>query len=395
MVILGLSDAFSAAALLRDGKLIAAAREERFNRIKLSDDFPSRAVRYCLAEANIGIQEVDQIVFAWNPGHEIEPFDTATAMRYHQDFLHYIPNNLLNIIAGRKENKKVSMIHQRLDLPGNAMNIAFVPHHFSHAAAAFFVSPFDKAAVLTTDAYGDDISTQMFAGRGNQLESVATTLFPHSLGSVYAAVTQYLGFRANSDEWKVMGLSPFGEPVYYDAFKKIIKFLPDQGRLWVDLDYFSYYVWSPRRYSDVFEKTFGPERHFGEDLLKRHEDIACSFQKRVEDVVLEMAAYLFEKTKLPNLCVSGGCAMNSKMNGRLAQESPFQKVFVQPSSDDGGASLGACFYWWNQVLKRERNFVMEHDYWGPGFTNEQIKKALDNAMVLYRKHDKIEEVTAR
>ncbi len=227
MHILGLNDAFSASAVLRDGKLLAAAREERFNRLKHSDEFPAQSVRYCLSEAGIGIKQVDRIVFAWNPAHEIEPFDTANAVHHHDQFLHYVPNNLLNQIEGRKENKRTRAIHQVFEFFDGEMNISFVPHHLCHASGAFFTSPFQEAAVLTADAYGDDISTQMFAGHGNQLEILATTLYPHSLGSVYAAVTQYLGFRPNIDEWKVMGLAPFGVPKYYEKFEDLIKFLPE------------------------------------------------------------------------------------------------------------------------------------------------------------------------
>ncbi|MBU1077319.1 MAG: hypothetical protein KKH98_08500, partial [Spirochaetes bacterium] len=242
MYILGLNDAFSAAAIIKEGKLVAAAREERFNRNKFCDDFPVQSVKYCLQEAGIGIKQVDQIVFAWNPGHEIEPLDTVASVRNHRDFLHYIPSNVLNMIPGRKEEKKVKMIHQYLELNDTQVKISFVPHHCSHAAAAFFTSPFKKAAIITVDAYGDDISTQFYYGEDNKLEILDTTKFPHSLGSVYAAVTQYLGFRPNSDEWKVMGLAPFGERKYYAEFEKIIKFIPEEGRLWIDLDYFSYYI---------------------------------------------------------------------------------------------------------------------------------------------------------
>lgn len=395
MIVLGLNDAFSAAAIIKDGKLLAAVREERFNRIKHCDDFPAQSMQYCLKEAGVSIKEVDRIVFAWNPGHEIEPFDTSASMRYHKDFLHYVPNNVLNAVSGRKENKRIKSIHQHLELFEGNIEISFVPHHFSHASAAFFTSPFEKAAILTTDAYGDDISVQMFTGKGNHIEVIQTTYYPHSLGSVFAAVTQYLGFRANSDEWKVMGLAPFGEPTYYDAFSNIIKFLPDEGRLWIDLDYFTYYIWSPRRYSDKFEKVFGPERHYSDELTKKHEDIACSFQKRVEAVVLEMLSYLYERTKVETLCLSGGCSMNSKMNGRIVKDSPFSKVFIQSSADDGGACLGACFYWWNQVLQKKRSFVMDHDYWGPGFTNDEIEKVLKDALVPYKKYDNIERVAAQ
>lgn len=383
MYILGLNDSNSAAAIIKDGKLLAAAREERFDRIKFSDAYPLRAVEYCLETAGVTLKNIDHIVFAWNPGHEIEPFDSAAAVRYHKHLLHYVPNNLLRHIKGSKLNKRVEFIDQRIGFADGDINIHFVPHHFAHAASAFFVSPFVKAAVLTIDAYGDDITHQFFIGEGSKLRSLGKTQFPYSMGQIYAGVTQYLGYRANSDEWKVMGLAAYGEPVYYDKFKKILFFDKQTGQLRIDLDYFTYYIWSPRRYSDLFIKIFGPERNPEEELNKRHINIAASFQKRVEEVVLEMCEYLKKKTSLKNLCLAGGVAMNSKMNGRIAAESGFSEVWVQPSADDAGCSLGACFYYWNQVLGKKRNFIMENDYWGPGFSNHDIKRALDNSLVVY------------
>lgn len=395
MYILGLNDSTSAATLIEDGKIVAAAREERFNRIKHSDEFPTLAIKYCLKEAGIGIKEVERIVFAWNPGHEIEPFDTSAAIRYHKDFLHYVPNNILNLIPGDKSEKKVHSIHQILELKDCAIPISFVPHHPSHAASAFFVSPFEKAAILTIDAYGDDTSMEMFEGEGNKITSLCATKFPYSLGSVYAAVTQYLGFRPNVDEWKVMGLAPYGEPVYYDDFSKIIKFNNETGRLWVNLDYFTYYIWAQRRYSDLFIETFGPERYYNDELDKRHRDIAASFQNVVEDVVLEAVNYLHRTTELDALCLAGGVVMNSKMNGRILKESPFTDIYIQPSADDAGASLGACFYWWQQIEKKPRNFIMEHDYWGPGYSNQEIQEVLDSLSIQYKRINNIEEITAK
>lgn len=383
MYILGLNDSNSAAAIIKDGKLLAAAREERFDRIKFSDAYPLKAVEYCLETAGVTLKQIDHVVFAWNPGHEIEPFDSATTVRYHKHLLHYVPNNLLRHIKGDKRNKKIEFIDQRIGFTDGEIKIHFVPHHFSHASSAFFVSPFEKAAVLTIDAYGDDITQQFFIGEGNKLRSLGKTQFPYSMGQIYAGITQYLGYRANSDEWKVMGLAAYGEPVYYDKFKKILYFNKQSGELRVDLDYFTYYIWSPRRYSDLFVKTFGPERNPADELNKRHINIAASFQKRVEEVVLEMCEYLKSKTGLRNLCLAGGVAMNSKMNGRIAGESGFSEVWVQPSADDAGCSLGACFYYWNQVLGKKRNFIMKNDYWGPGFLNQDIKRALDNSLVVY------------
>ncbi|MDD5006000.1 MAG: carbamoyltransferase C-terminal domain-containing protein [Candidatus Omnitrophica bacterium] len=383
MYILGLNDSTSAAAIIKEGKLIAAAREERFNRVKFSDSYPMEAVDYCLGVAGVTLKDIEHIVFAWNPGHEIEPQDTMAAVRYHKHFLHYIPNNLLRHIGGDKSNKRITRIDERIEFLKGELNIHFIPHHYSHAASAFFVSPYEKAAVFTIDAYGDDITHQFFIGEGNNLDSVGKTMFPHSMGQVYAAITQYLGYRTNSDEWKIMGLAAYGEPEYYDQFAKIINFDKKKGELRFDLDFFTYYIWSPRRYSDKFIETFGSERYPNEELTKRHINIAASFQKRVEDIALDMCVYLAEKTKLNTLCLAGGVAMNSKMNGRILSETPFTKVWVQPSADDAGCSLGACFYYWNQILRNKRSFVMEHDYWGPGFSDTEIKEALDDSLVFY------------
>ena len=383
MKILGLNDSNSAACIIIDGKIIASAREERFDRIKFSDSYPTNAVNYCLKEAGIKLKQIDHIVFAWNPGHEIEPQGSAAPIRNHKHFLHYIPNNLLRHIGGDKQNKKITHINQKIFFSDNDLNIHFVPHHHCHASSAFFVSPYEKAAILTIDAYGDDITSQFFIGNGNKIKSLGKTLFPHSMGQVYAAITQFLGYYPNCDEWKVMGLAAYGNLDFYDKFEKIIRFDKNYGTLIFDLDFFTYYFWNPRRYSDRFIDTFGEERYYGEELTQRHMNIAASFQKRVEDVVLEMCDYLFEKTGLDTLCLAGGVAMNSKMNGRILKESPFSKVWVQPNADDAGCSLGACYYYWHQTLDNKRCFTMSNDYHGPGFTNEEIKKALDDSLVPY------------
>jgi len=395
MYILGLNDSNSAASIIKDGELLAAAREERFDRIKFSDSYPVRAVDYCLKAAGVKLKDIDHITFAWNPGHEIEPFDSTATVRYHKHLLHYVPNNLLRHIQGDKRNKKIEFIDQKIGFLKNSINLHFLPHHFTHAASAFLVSPFEKAAIFTIDAYGDDITHQFFVGEGNKIRSIGSTKFPYSMGQVYAGITQYLGYRANCDEWKVMSLAAYGEPEYYDKFKKIIHFDKSRGELRFDLDYFTYYIWSPRRYSDLFIEMFGPERYPEEELTKHHINIAASFQRRVEEVVLEMCEYLRKITTLKNLCLAGGVAMNSKMNGRIAAESGFSEVWVQPSADDAGCSLGGCFYYWNNVLGKKRKFVMKHDYWGPGFSDNDIKKALDDSMVAYEHLEHPEKEAAR
>lgn len=381
MFILGLNDSNSAAAIIEDGKLIAAAREERFDRLKFSDSYPTQAVNYCLKAAGAKLKDVEHVVFAWNPGHELEPQDSAAAIRFHKNFLHYIPNNLLRHIGGDKINKKITHIDEKLGFVEGQLNLHFVPHHPSHAASAFYVSPFENAAILTIDAYGDDVTSEMFVGEGHHIRSIGKTLFPHSMGQVYAAVTQYLGYRANSDEWKVMGLAAYGEPEFYDDFARIVRFDKERGELRFDLDFFSYYLWSPRRYSNQFVEHFGPERYAEDDITVRHMNIAASFQRRVEDVVLEMCEWLAVKTGQDTLCLAGGVAMNSKMNGRILQESRFKRLWVQPSADDAGGSLGACFYYWHQVLGNPKSFIMNHDYWGPGYSDEEIVQALNDSLV--------------
>jgi len=393
--ILGLNDSNSAAAIIKDGQLLAMSREERYDRIKFSDDYPVRAVNYCLKEAGIEIKELDAVVFAWNPGHEIEPQAGRATVRDHRHLLHYIPNNLLGHIGGSQNNKRISQISEKIDFSDGNIKLHFLPHHQCHAAGAFLVSPFEKAAVLTIDAYGDNITSESFIGSGNKIKSILQTKFPHSMGQVYAAITQYLGYRANSDEWKVMGLAPYGELEFYDQFAKLIRFDKKLGELRFNLDYFSFYMWHPRRYSDEFINLFGKERYAGDEITQREMNIAASFQRRVEDVVLEMCEYLHKKTRLDSLCLSGGVAMNSKMNGRLLEESPFEKVWVQPSADDGGACLGACFYYWNHILGNERTFEYKHDYWGDGFSNDEIKSALDDSLVPYERFDNIAAVAAQ
>jgi len=395
ITILGLNDSNSAAAIIKNGKLIAAAREERFDRIKFSDSYPTHAVNYCLEQAEVGMKEIDHVVFAWNPGHELEPQDSAAAQRYHKHFLHYIPNNLLRHIGGDKSNKRIASIQEKINFLEGEIDLNFLPHHACHAASTFFVSPYKEAAILTLDAYGDDITNEHFVGKGNKITSLGKTLYPHSLGQVYAALTQYLGYRANSDEWKVMGLAPYGELEYYDQFSKIIRYDRSLGELRIDLDYFMFYVWYPRRYSDQFIKLFGPERYSDDELTNRHINIAASFQRRIEDVVIEMCNHLYEKTKMNALCLAGGVTMNSKMNGRILIETPFENLWVPSSSDDAGTSIGACFYFWNQILGKERNFVLEHDYWGPEYTNEQIKEYLNDSLIDYEYCKNIESEAAK
>ena len=395
ITILGLNDSNSAAAIIKNGVLIAAAREERFDRIKFSDSYPTRAVNYCLKQAGLDLKEIDHVVFAWNPGHELEPQDSAAARRYHKDFLHYIPNNLLRHIGGDKRNKRITGIEERISFEKGQIDLSFLPHHSCHAASTFFLSPFSSAAILTLDAYGDDITSQFFIGDGNKIESIGKTLYPHSLGQAYAAITQFLGYRANSDEWKVMGLAPYGSCKYLNLFEDLIRFDWDLGELRVNLDYFMYFIWHPRRYSEQFISRFGPERHENDEITQHHIDIAASFQKRIENVVIEMCNYLHQKTKLDTLCMAGGVTMNSKMNGRILLETPFKNVWIPSSSDDAGTSIGACFYYWHQVLGQDRGFVLEHDYWGPEYTNKEIEIILSGNNLKYEFYENIEQEAAK
>lgn len=369
----------ASAAITKDGQLIAAVEEERFNRKKHCAGFPSAAVRYCLAAADISVGELDHVGISRDPSAHLHKKILFSMMR--------LPN-LSGQIAARLANAaKVHDLREELaralDVPPQfRAKIHKVEHHRAHMASCFLVSPFDRAAILSIDGFGDFISTMWGVGKDNHMEVLGQIEYPHSAGIVYTATSQYLGFLKYGDEGKVMGLAPYGRPRYLEQFRDIIR--TDNGGFKLNLDYFRHdsegvdMTWedgSPtigRIFSDKFIDAFGPPRLAGEPLTSVHEDMAASLQARLEEVSFHILNQLHQRTKTDRLCLAGGVAYNSVMNGKILINTPFREVFVQPAAGDSGTALGVCYYINNVLLQQPRSFVMEHAYTGPEFANGQI-----------------------
>jgi carbamoyltransferase len=389
------------AALLRDGVLVAAVEEERFRRIKHYAGFPTMAIRSVLAEAGIRGADVDHVAISRSP--------RAHLARKALFALTHRPN--LALIRDRLRNRrKVTDVRVPLADALNAVppTLHFVEHHPAHLASAFFVSPFDDAACCAVDGFGDFVSTSMAIGRGNRFDVLRHVFFPHSLGMMYTAVTQYLGFPSFGDEFKVMGLAPYGKPTAVAEIRRLVR-LTAGGKFELDLRYFRH--WSDgvtmewdngyptlgSVFTSDLESLLGPSRKSDEPLTTRHEDVAHSLQAVYEECFTHVLEGLWDLTHTPQLCLAGGCAMNSVANGKIRQRTPFRDVYIQPASSDNGTALGAAYYVWNQILGRERAFVMDHGYWGPAHNEESVLGALDGAYTIERfaSTDAIAQATAR
>jgi len=370
----------ASAAIIKDGQLIAAVEEERFNRKKHCAGFPAAAVRYCLQAANISVNELDHVGISRDPSAHLHKKILFSITR--------IPN-LSGLIAARLAN--AAKVHDLREELARALDVSpqfraqihKVEHHRAHMASCFLVSPFDRAAILSIDGFGDFISTMWGVGENNHIDVLGQIEYPHSAGIVYTATSQYLGFPKYGDEGKVMGLAPYGRPRYLEQFRDIIR--TDKGAGFkLDLNYFKHdsegvdMTWedgSPtigRIFSDKFINAFGPARLAGEPLTSLHEDIAASLQARLEEVSFHILNQLHQQTKTDRLCLAGGVAYNSVMNGKILLSTPFREVFVQPAAGDSGTALGVCYYIHNVLLQQPRSFVMEHAYTGPEFANGQI-----------------------
>jgi carbamoyltransferase len=373
------------AVLLRDGQLIAAVEEERFRRIKHIAGFPAEAICACLEMADVAPDAIDHVAISRRPrAHLLQKGWFALTHR---------PDR--SLVTDRAANyRRVEAIPGRLaellDLRSGQKRprVHWVEHHPAHLASAFFVSPFGEAAVCAIDGFGDFVSTSWAVGRGSSMEVIHRTWFPHSLGLLYLAITQYLGFWNYGDEFKVMGLAPYGKPECVSELRRLLRLLPG-GRFELNLPYFSHWsdgasmTWEEgapsigRVFTTKLEQLLGPARKPGDPLAEREETIAASLQVVFEEAAFHVLNGLFEQTQLPRLCLAGGCAMNSVANGKIRERTPFKEVYIQPAAGDNGTALGAAFWVWNQVLERPRGFVMRHGYWGPSFDDGAIRSALD------------------
>jgi carbamoyltransferase len=393
MIILGINayHGDASAAIVCDGKLVAAAEEERFCRVKHVAGFPHQAIAYCLQAAGVKPQDLTHIAISRNPSAHLErkivfALSKGTGLRM-------IKDRLAN--ASKVRDVK-GVLADGLGLYPTEISaeVHYVEHHRAHLASSFFVSGFDEAALVSVDGFGDFVSTMWGVGRGSQMKIDGHVGFPHSLGVLYTAVTQYLGFPKYGDEYKVMGLAAYDQPAYLDEFRQLVRRSGELGFV-LDLSYFTHHsegvlmTWNEgapalgRIYSPKMVSRFGPPRGPSEEVSPKHAQLAASLQAVLEEVVLDLLNKLYEKTRTKQLCLAGGVALNCVVNGKILEQTPFEQIYIQPAAYDGGTSLGAAFYVWHQLLRKERGFTMDHAYWGPEFSDSRIKAALDHSRLGY------------
>jgi carbamoyltransferase len=397
MYILGLNayHADSSATLLKDGVLIAAIEEERFRRIKHWAGFPSEAIKFCLRDAGITLDQVDHIAIGRDPKAK-RLKKISFALTHPRIGWSALRNRLLNAkqitsLAGEFKNHFPSVTETSIQ-----HKLHFVEHHRAHLASSFFASPFKDAALLSIDGSGDFTTTMLGIGHHTQIDILDSIDFPHSIGVFYSAFTQYLGFPHYGDEYKVMGLAPYGNPIYVDKLKDIVR-LTDDGLFRLNLDYFKvtrgnvisygddHIPVVDTLYSSKFEELFGPSRRKGEELTQDHKDIAASVQAYTEKIIFHLLHGLHERTKLDALCVAGGVAQNSVANGKMTRNTPFSKVYIPSAGHDAGISMGAALYVHNQVLGLPRVPAIRSAYTGSRFCNEEIEALLGKEGVSFRK----------
>jgi carbamoyltransferase len=382
----------ASAALVCDGTLVAAVEEERFNRVKYAAGFPAEAIRYCLKTGGITLAEVDHVAVPRNP------YARLAIKLFYALRMPSFARERLRVMS--KFTGIPAALAAAFDYDPKKIKAAFhrIEHHQAHLASSYFVSPFEHAALLSADGLGDFASTMWGVGRGAQMEIEGAIAFPHSLGLFYSAVTQYLGFLKFGDEYKVMGLGAYGEPRYVDAFRDVVRFSPDSGPFGfqLGLDYFTHHTTGPemswaesdktpmlgKMFSDAMPKKLGaPARHPDEPLEQRHRDMAASLQARLEEVYLGMLNKLATKTGAKAVCLAGGVAFNCVANGKIFDATPFEQVYVHPAAGDAGLSVGAAFHVWHQMLDKPRSFVMNHAYWGPEYSTEEVRAAVQASPV--------------
>ena len=374
----------AAAALVVDGTLVAAAEEERFNRVKHCAGFPAAAALWCLEDAGLTPADVDHIAI----GRDVRA-NAGAKLRYslrHPPSPRYVASRLKNAANVRDLKSRVAI---ELGVPNAALraDVHHVEHHLAHAASAFYVSPFDEAAVLTVDGFGDYASTMLAHGDGRALSILDRVLFPHSLGLLYTAVTQWLGFPHYGDEGKVMGLAPYGDPERF-AHKLRQLVALDRPLFRLNLRYFSHHskgvamTWedgSPsigRVFSVELERLLGPARVPKSEVTSDHHDVAAALQHILEEAYLHVVSTAYESTQSPRLCLAGGVALNAVANGMIRAQTPFDEVYVQPAAGDSGTAVGAAFRVWHETLGRPRSFVMRHACTGPEFSDDTYVEAL-------------------
>ena len=378
----------SAAALLKDGHVIAAVEEERFSRKKFDDDFPKKAIEWCMKEANITPEQLDSVAFYDKP---VLKFDRlldnyiAVAPRGLYSFLDTIPKWIHKRLWIKNDIKK--------SLRGFNGDIIFPEHHLSHAAHSFYTSPFEESAILTTDGVGEWSTTSIGVGQDNSVKLLQDIRWPHSLGLFYSAFTYFLGFQVNEGEYKLMGLSSFGKPKFYDLILDNLVDVKNDGSIHLNMDYFAF-TYDKVMTNSKFSELFGIKRkEKNEETQQIHFDIGASAQKVLEDILLKMVEYTYKKTQSKNLCLGGGVALNGVANYRILKESSFENIHIPPSPGDAGSAVGCAQYLYYSQKKQKRIIedstkrIIENVYVGPSFSSDEIKKFLDNNDIKYEELD--------
>jgi carbamoyltransferase len=392
--ILGISAYYhdSAACLIQDGKIVAAAQEERFTRKKHDYRFPVNAVDFCIESAGIEAADLDLVTFYDKP---LLKFD-----RLLETYIAYAPSGFKLFLMGMPLWLK-QKLHTPRELDAGLKNqykgrYVFTEHHESHAASAFYPSPFEEAAILTLDGVGEWATGSIAHGQGNRIEMKKELRFPHSLGLLYSAFTYFTGFRVNSGEYKLMGLAPYGEPIYKDLMIEKLLDIKDDGSFRMDMSYFGYCNSDVMTTSKMDGLFGGPPRQSETDIGQREMDIAASIQAVTEEIVLKIANYAHELTGARNLTMAGGVALNCVANGRVLREGPFDEVWIQPAAGDAGGALGAALFTWHELLDKPRETVAEDAQFGsllgPEFSNDEIRAYLESVGAVYRFHEDDEKL---
>lgn len=404
MNILGISCFYhdAAAVLLQDGKLVAAAEEERFTRKKHDFGFPENAIHFCCRFAGIEFQDLDYVVFYEKPFIKFERILMTSFQTFPRSWKVF-REAMITWLMDKLWIK--SLIKEKLGV--DEKKILFCEHHMAHAASAFLCSPFEEAAILTIDGVGEWTTTAHGVGRDTEIKLDQEMEFPHSLGLLYSAFTAFLGFEVNEGEYKVMGMAPYGDPRYLERiYHKLVRVAPD-GSFHLNMDYFSYHYSPDRAFNSRFTALFGeprdPKSHFFtrtsgypsyfgerpanyEELCKKNEyyaDVAATIQRATEEILLKMANHLYNETGLRKLCIAGGVGLNSVANGRILMETPFEDLFVQPAAGDSGGALGAALWVWHCLMGKPRDFTLEHAFWGQGYGNGDIETFLKQNKIRY------------
>lgn len=388
MYILGISAFYhdSAACLVKDGEILSAAQEERFTRKKHDHNFPQKAIEFCLKDARITAEQLDLVAFYDKPFLKFE--------RLLETYLAYAPVGIKSFIKAMPLwiKEKLWMKEMIKDKLGYTGAIIFPEHHESHAASAFYPSPYNKAAILTMDGVGEWTTTSYGVGDGNDIQLLADIKFPHSLGLLYSALTYYTGFKVNSGEYKVMGLAPYGEPKYKQLIYDNLIDVKDDGSFRMNMEYFNY-CQGLTMTNEKFNKLFGgPPRKPETNLTQKEMDLARSLQEVTEEIVLKLGNHVYKETGLKNLCIAGGVALNCVANGRLLREGPFENIWIQPAAGDAGGALGAALIGWYKYQNKARTADEKTDsqkgsYLGPKFSEEEINAFIQSFNLSAKRYD--------